>query len=204
MRKVKYLFMNLMYYLYTFLIRIMEKQQNTKNLDDLELSASANLKIMSAANDKDIEELFGKNIKDMSFKSLKIDGESNSMSLVDGGEEIFPTIEASCSFGGNDTMKQMENLLKGEVDLNSTEVIKEVMGFNMSIKQTEAEGGDLNNQTGETFFHNQQYKEVKKQQEDENEFDDDLMRGTSQDLENMQNEMLEDLEIKHLNSYSKK
>ena len=96
---------------------------------------------MGAANDKDIEELFGKNIKDMSFKSLNIDGQSNSMSLLDGGEfeEISPTINASCSFGGNDTMKQMEDLLKGEVDLNSTEMIKGVMGFNMSIKQTEVD-----------------------------------------------------------------
>ena len=35
---------------------------------------------MGAANDKDIEDLFGKNINDMSFKSMKMD-ERDSMSL---------------------------------------------------------------------------------------------------------------------------
>ena len=120
----------------------MESKQNTKSIEDSDLSESAKLKMIGEANDKDIEELFGKNIKDMSFKSLNIDSQSNSLSLHDLKEEISPTVNASDSFGGNDTMKQMENLLKGEVDLGATEVNK-IMGLNMSIKNNEAEN-DLN------------------------------------------------------------
>ena len=50
---------------------------------------------------------------------------------------------------------------------------------------------------GETFFHNNKYKIVKNKDDQE---DDELMRGTTEDLEKIQNELLEDLEIKHLNN----
>ena len=50
-------------------------------------------------------------------------------------------------------MKQMNDLLKGEVDLGSTEANK-ILNFGLSIKQTEAKEED-EEEMGETFFNNQ-------------------------------------------------
>ena len=78
------------------------ERDKTTNISDLNLGRTKEMKILCAANDRDIQDLFGKDIKDLSFQSPML--QPNSAEPVD----LSPTVNASV---GGCTLKRYEDFL---------------------------------------------------------------------------------------------
>ena len=134
---------------------------NTKHKYITELQLSIGTNSIKAANDKDIEELYGKNIADLSFNSLREPMSASVAGTIN--ENISPTINAS--IGGN-TLKRYEDFLDDFQNHPQYETFQR--------KQE-----DDTEEMSETTYHNLMHRKIKNRTKDESEeSDDDIMRST--------------------------